>query len=229
MFYAKCKLALLVGLGFCTIGAGVGWGIRATASAPPSPTSLLQEQAKGVKVGHPKGWWGGSGNPSAYQVGVDHEVSKSGKASAYVQMQGADQKTFGTLAQAFEPKDYLGKRLRLSAHLKTENAAAGAGLWMRVDGPGCTLAFDNMEKRMVQGTTKDWKKVEIVLDVPEKANAITFGLMVTGNGKAWVDDFQLETVSKDVASTDMLTGEIPANNQAMNLPAKPVNLDFEES
>jgi RNA polymerase sigma factor (sigma-70 family) len=229
MFYAKCKFGLLVGLGVCTIATGVGWGIRATASAPVSAASLSEEQEKGVKVGHPKGWWGGSGNPNAYQVGVDREVSKSGKASAYVQMQGADAKAFGTLAQAFQAKDYLGKRVRLSAYLKTENATGGAGLWMRVDGPGCTLAFDNMEKRMVQGTTKDWKKVEIVLDVPEKASAITIGLMVTGNGKAWVDDFQLERVGKDVASTNMLSGEIPANAEAMNLPATPVNLDFEDS
>ena len=86
---------------------------------------------------------------------------------------------------------------------------------MRVDGPqGEMLAFDNMDSRPIQGT-KDWEKVEIVLNVPEDSSKIAFGLLLRGSGQAWLDDIEFEAVSEDIDVT-----EPP-------ILVAPVNLNFE--
>jgi hypothetical protein len=118
--------------------------------------------------------------------------------------------------------------VRLSGWLKTKDVAGAAALWMRVDGADKTLAFDNMDKRSVKGT-KDWAKYEIVLDVPAASQDITFGLLLAGKGRAWVDDFKFEVVDDKVKSTNLLEQEIPIKRpDGGEVPGKPVNLEFEE-
>jgi hypothetical protein len=71
---------------------------------------------------------------------------------------------------------------------------------MRVDGAGSLLAFDNMQNRPIKGTT-DWKRYDVVLDVPPEAKALAFGLLLAGNGQIWFDDLRLEVVDRSVAVT----------------------------
>jgi hypothetical protein len=99
---------------------------------------------------------------------------------------------------------------------------------MRVDSADKTLTFDNMMERRVKGDN-DWARYEVVLDVPQEAKHITFGLLVAGKGQAWVDDFQLETVdAKKVKDTNLLKEPIPQEVADADVPDKPVNLGFEE-
>ena len=42
-----------------------------------------------------------------------------------------------------------------------------AALWMRVDGGGKVIKFDNMEDRPVKGTT-EWKRCSVVLTHPRQ-------------------------------------------------------------
>ena len=73
---------------------------------------------------------------------------------------------------------------------------------MRVDGPqeGKHLAFDNMQNRAIKGTT-DWQFYEVVLDVAPEATAIAFGVLLSGAGRVWLNDFQFEEVSNEVKTT----------------------------
>ena len=51
-------------------------------------------------------------------------------------------------------------------YVKSNEVEKYAGLWMRVDGQqNQVLSFDNMQNRPFRETT-DWKKYEVVLDVP---------------------------------------------------------------
>jgi len=90
-----------------------------------------------------------------------------------------------------KPDTYLGKEIRLSAFVKTKNVDTWVGLWMRVDGNATTLSFDNMGDRSITGTS-DWRKYEIVLDVPESSTGILYGILLAGTGEAWVNGMQLE-------------------------------------
>jgi hypothetical protein len=103
-----------------------------------------------------------------------------------------------------------------------------AGLWMRIDGKEKTgLAFDNMMERPVKGTT-DWKKYEVVLDVPAEAEEIFFGFLVAGKGRGWVDDIKFEVVNNDVPTTALELKPMERQRElTKDVPKEPTNVDFE--
>ncbi len=87
---------------------------------------------------------------------------------------------------------------------------------MRVDAQDQhAVSFDNMQDRAVKGTT-DWKRYDVVLEVPEKSQKVAFGLLLGGTGQVWMNDLRFETVSKDVPTTELES----------RLPKQPVNLSF---
>lgn len=89
---------------------------------------------------------------------------------------------------------------------------------MRVDRAGKPLAFDNMMNRAFRGTA-EWRECSIVLDVPEEADTILFGMGLSGPGTLWMDDVSFQEVGSDVPVTDLM--QRPAS-------AGPQNLDFRE-
>ena len=106
--------------------------------------------------------------------------------------------------QQFNAARYLGKRIRLSANLKSDGVKEWGGLWMRVDDGRDSLAFDNMHKgpkdRSIKGTT-DWQTYSVVLDVPERATDIYIGFLLSGSGTLWANAIKFEIVGSDVLVT----------------------------
>jgi hypothetical protein len=110
----------------------------------------------------------------------------------------------------------------------------GAGLWMRIDGGGGTMALDNMMNRALRGTM-DWTKVSIVLDVPTDADGLSFGLLLSGPGESWIDDASVEIVGSDVSATAPTVttptrAGVPVEKVRRmydTAPLAPVNLGFE--
>ena len=99
---------------------------------------------------------------------------------------------FGVATASFPVKDAAGKKVRFSGYIKSAGITRGfAGLWWRVDGASGVLAFDNMEKRGVTGTT-EWKRYEIELPVAANATNINFGGILTADGTVWFDDLTVE-------------------------------------
>ena len=172
----------------------------------------------------PRGWYLSGSNATDYESGID-QTQYQGRRVVYLKA-APTTKGFGTLMQDFRADDYAGKRVRLSAMLKTENVANWAGLWMRVDkSSGASsspkmLAFDNMQDRPVKGT-EDWKNYNVVLDVPNDATGISFGVLLNGSGNVLLSNVKIGTVGSDVPLTSMAV----ATTQPR--PAAPTNLDFE--
>jgi hypothetical protein len=164
------------------------------------------------------GWFLTGSDPDDYSIDLDRAVFHSGEMSALLEASpGA--RGFGTLMQTVSAGSMRGKRIRMSAYLKSDQARS-AGLWMRVDGPGgAILAFDNMQNRPIKGTLP-WRKYTVVLDVGDTATEVAFGALLIGQGSLWVDDFTFGEVGEDVATTD-----IPA--EAVT-PPLPLNLDFSD-
>lgn len=151
----------------------------------------------------PEGWMGG--NTQDYEIGTDKEIFKEGKTAAFIKAKTDNPENFGTIVQSFSAESYLGKRVRMSAFVKADGITDWAGLWMRVDGEGkdeIALSFDNMNNRPIKGTL-DWARYEIVLDVPAESKNITFGILLDGPGRAWIDGFEFEEVTKDVPVTSI--------------------------
>jgi hypothetical protein len=197
----------------------------------------------------PPGWGRTGDNPDGYEFVVDTTVRHGGKASISIKPKptAVDAK-FGSLVQAIRPDEYRGKRIRFSGYIKTENIGERVSLWVRVDGPGMrNLDFSNMDDRPIKGTT-EWRKYDLVVDVPSDAVAIVFGAFLVGkSGQAWLDDLQLEPVGSDVAKTSYVLTEADRKEEEEELrkapkeeiektmalyrtkPTRPVNLDFEQT
>ena len=111
---------------------------------------------------------------------------------------------FATIMTSVKPDAYIGKRIRYTAAVRTKDVAASAGMWLRID-PAVNysktnLGYDNMSNRPIKGTTT-WTHYEVVMDVPAGAGNIVYGLLLNGNGQAWIDSMDIKIVDKNVPLT----------------------------
>lgn len=173
----------------------------------------------------PTGWFSAGNKPQSYEMGIEKGAGQSGKNAATIKSKEANIDGFGTLMQQFKPGKYLGKRVRMSGYVKSEKVTAWAGLWLRVDLASSqqSLSFDNMENRPIKGTT-DWKKYEIVLDVPNNASIIAFGALLSGTGQIWFDNIKFDIVDNSVPTTNRIDKTV----REITAPSVPTNLDFED-
>jgi len=185
----------------------------------PSGAEALESPGKGgvtIVDGLP-GWWHAGSNPTAFEVAVDRRVTHGGRASARLRSVAPVPAGFGSLLQVASASRYRGKRVRLSAWLKTAAVTRHAGLWFRVDGPDQdpqhALAFDAMANHPTWGTT-DWHRCDLVFDVAPEAADVAFGVHLSGPGTIWADDFKIEVVDRSVPITRASS-------------SSPRNLDFE--
>jgi AraC-like DNA-binding protein len=69
-----------------------------------------------------QGWFEGGSHLDEYEMGIDTSVAHQGRASGYIKSKGNGlDNGFGTYMQMFKADKYRGKRLRMSAFLKTED------------------------------------------------------------------------------------------------------------
>lgn len=164
------------------------------------------------------GWYKSGSKSKSYEVGFDKSNIKTGKKSAYLESIEDNIVGFGTLMQTCDAKNYLGKKIKLSAFIKSENIVNWSGMWLRVDSKfgKKSLSFDNMHNRPIKGDT-DWTKYEIVLNVPSESSTLNYGVLINGTGKVWFDQLSIE-----------ILGNMDLDYKKTNLPDKPTNLDFED-
>ena len=198
--------------------------------APPSLKANKGKSAQAAQNQLPAGWAAAGSRPRDYEMGLDTTEKHGGKAGAFIRLRRYLFRSdgFGALEQIIKADNYRGRRVRLSAYVKTEEVEEYAGVWMRVNGEGRILGYDNMSNRPITGTT-DWQKYEVVLDVPETSTTIAFGILLRGAGRAWADDFRLESVGQEVPTTNRLPpgGIEQKAGPVKDYPREPVNLDFE--
>jgi hypothetical protein len=180
---------------------------------------VLAQNAPNETNPAPRGWYLAGNKPANYITGVDLETVYHGRPSAFLKSKPTATEGFGTLMQDFSAEQYLGKRVRLTAFVKSEKVNGWSGLWIRVDKGTAIMAFDNMQDRPIQGTT-DWQTYSVVLDVPPDATGIFFGILLEKGGQVWLNGVQFETVGTDVPITRAVT--------SAPQPKAPVNLNFEE-
>lgn len=166
-----------------------------------------------------KSWFLAGSNPKSYEISTIADTERQGKVGC---IKSVDKKIkgFGTLMQMVEPGIYKGKRVKLSASIKTTDVSDWCGMWFRVDGDnGNSLSFDNMQDRPIKNTTP-WTKYEIVLDVPNNAIALAYGVLISSTGTAYIDNITFEIVGESQAVTGT-----PVSKQ---LPSAPLNTNFED-
>ncbi|WP_199098921.1 hypothetical protein [Dyella sp. ASV21] len=170
--------------------------------------------AAGAHAETPRGWY--FGGPAAKDFDVSTEAANGDASGRVVHIHTKSESSgFGTLSQGIDATDYRGKRVRLSGYLRTKNAGKSM-LWLRIDdAERKPISMDNMDQRAVRGDT-DRRNYAVVLDVPDSAHALVFGVILDGRGDVWADGLKLEVVGKDV----------PTTTNVMAMPRTPVNMDF---
>jgi len=166
--------------------------------------------------GNPAGWIMAGSHPTFYEMGVAPNGGQNRGPAGYLKSREAVS-GFGTMMQQFSADEYLGKRVRFSAAVRTEYVTGWSGIWMRTDTPERSGAtFDNMQDRPLKGSI-GWSRNSIVLDVPANATLLSFGLLLSGEGSAWLDDVRFEVVPDAVPTT---------GHKAAPARRAPENLDF---
>lgn len=155
--------------------------------------------------GQNNGEWIKSGSYSeGYEVGGDPTTKRGSENNGYLRsIVQIPKGEFGALKSDMVPGKFLGKRVKISAFIKTDDVEGWAGLWMRVDGPSdTTLAFDNMETRPISGTT-EWKNYHVVLDVGKSARNIACGILLVDQGEVFIADLKFEVVGDETEITEV--------------------------
>jgi C-terminal processing protease CtpA/Prc len=172
----------------------------ASAQSPQSPPTASRPELTGLldfeaehTGGVPLGWFG---NPAG-TFAVDAQTVHGGKWSVRLDRKSTSEGTFTALSKTI-PIDFAGSRIELHGFLRTEDVSEFAGLWMRQDDDGGSVAFDNMQRRQLKGTT-EWTEYSIVLPLNKAAKRLTFGVLTSGTGRVWADDLRLLVDGKPIA------------------------------
>jgi erythromycin esterase-like protein len=138
------------------------------------------------------------------------------------------QSTFGTALGSFPVTPALGKMVKFSGYIKTEQVTGYAGLWWRADAGQAVASFKNMQQDGPKGTT-DWTRYEIELPVPANTTNINFGPLLSGDGAAWFDDLRVELDGVPYQGEDFdFAFEGPAvKGLSVGNPGYPARLDRE--
>jgi hypothetical protein len=178
-----------------------------------------------IKSQIPKGWKLSGKSIKGLNVTLDKSIFYSGKSSVHFTSDTSSHDRYAWMNQFISASDYFEKRIRLSGYIKTKDLDGYACLsFYYVDNNGETVGETRGFNRSISGTL-DWTKDEVVIDVPKTAKYLSLGIMVIGNNKigtfksypeVWIDNLNIDEVSKDVILTDT------------KMNTKPINLDFEE-
>lgn len=174
-------------------------------AAAPSERSHAEPDGR---VEAPPGWLLAGMKIEQYELGVDPEGGPEGGACPRLASAVSRPEGFVGIARQVDAHPHRGRRLALSAWVRAEAVTGQAGLWMRIDGRRQrSMALDNMQERPIRGTA-DWRRYQVVLDVPQEAAEIYYGALLAGAGVIWVDDFTLEEVGPEVPTTESPQSEL---------------------
>lgn len=131
--------------------------------------------------------------PQTYESGVVR-AGREGRSSAYLRSKKVSAHGRAQLRQTIKADNYRGKQLRFSGEVKAEQVEEQAGLYIRTS---TQSVHERLRPENVVQGTHDWKRYEVTVPVAEDAPFIRFGLVLTGCGKIWLANAQLEVIEQD--------------------------------
>jgi flagellar basal body rod protein FlgC len=204
----------------CLVAAtwGGAYGDAPTTTPPPHWFISGQEYAQAIKE---------------YSGAIDHTNAYEGSGSGLLKST-SDAAHNGTLMQVSSAAAYRGKSVKMSAFLRSTEVAKRAGLWIRADDiNGATVAFRNSfspraPQSFVQGSTA-WKEVDISIDIPDSAVALSYGVQMAGTGAVWIDSVSIDVIGPyATAYAEQVFPTVHPRPDPQTLSPTPQNLNFEQ-
>ena len=140
----------------------------------------------------PAGW----DTPTPESVFLDDKVVHGGRWSLRIERQADSAKEFSGILKAL-PMDFTGATIELRGFIRTENVSDFVALWIREDGESSGLAFDSLQKSRIHGTA-GWTEYSVAVPFHAEAKRLYIGFLLSGSGKAWVDDMRLLVDGKPI-------------------------------
>ncbi|MGE9314223.1 hypothetical protein ACLOAU_21390 [Niabella sp. CJ426] len=138
--------------------------------------------------------WSPQSSDKKYSFVLDTSVAKAGKISIRITLQPntVPDKNIGLcntiLLNSFFKDNH---KITISAYVKTDGLTiGGASIWMQLNGSRSIISDKNSDKNASRGTT-EWTKHTIELPLTDEVVSVGFGCKMSGNGKAWFDDFEV--------------------------------------
>lgn len=193
------------GLGVTSLMSAL-W-LATAAVSPPIQNADFEASEPGQA---PTGWSSPARQVEAgYRTEVTGENPHAGKAAARLWRDTsvpARQGAFGSLSQRLDATALRGHRIRYTAAVRVAERSAHIGLWLRVDNEdGKPGFFDNMGDRPISAA--GWAVYAIDGYVSSQAKSLLLGLLVTGDGDAFIDSVAFEDLGPAEAAP---TGEAKA-------------------
>ena len=143
-----------------------------------------------------------------YLADADATVNRNGHATVRL---GSDDRIiarrseFGAylrLVHAPEIDAYIGRRVRVSAYIKSDDVVGSAGVIASASQMGQAVARSNRRDLQppVRGTL-DWMRYSAELTVPAGADTLEMGVLLQGRGKVWIDDLKIEPITLPPSAT----------------------------
>ncbi len=138
------------------------------------------------------GWYK---RPGQYTIALDRDVQRNGHPTMRIASTTAGVSDWAYwIKDDYDVSKYLGKKMRVSAMIKTQGVPSYAQLSIRVMGRGFKYLIPESQGAKKIGANSDWTKYETVVDVPEKTELFSNGVILHGPGTIWVDDIRWEAV-----------------------------------
>ena len=122
-------------------------------------------------------------------VAVDAAVVHGGHGALRIERGATSPEAFSAVSDHVA-LDVSGSTVELRGFVRTDNVRGAAGLWLREEDDGTVVQFANSLEPGVQGTTA-WTEVSVKVPLDASAKTLVWGVLLTGEGKAWADDLQL--------------------------------------
>lgn len=129
-------------------------------------------------------------------VSLDDKVVHAGRWSLRIERQADMTTPISGIVTAL-PMDFTGMVIELRGFIRIEGVSEFVALWIREDGDSPALAFDSLQKRRINGTA-DWTEYSISVPLSADAKQLVIGFLLSGPGKAWVDDMRLLVDGKPI-------------------------------
>lgn len=168
----------------------------------------------------PKSWtksgtWAGS-----YNMNIKPNEGLNNSNALQLESIGKNIMGSGAVIQTISSSNYIGKRIKLSAYIKTENVNDFACLVLCSNQNLDELWNDDEviseDKKTFLKGNHEYKKIECYLNVTDNFGNIVLGAMIKGEGKIWLDRFNLEIIENIKESGNELS-------------KAPQNMEFEDS
>jgi hypothetical protein len=163
---------------------------------------------------------------NTYSFYLDSSIKFHGSRSMCIS--GSEYDNYGRLFQVSDiPAN--GEFITLTGYMKTSEVSGFARLMLREENDvGEDVAWKDLEVEEIRGTTQ-WKLYRARIPVNPESNTLTFGAVLVGTGKVWIDSMQLTVDGKPIVQVTKKPRKIvkdesdPQIENASNELTKPLN------